>query len=98
MTVIIGIDPHKASHTACAIDDNERELAQVQVRAGRRQLEEFVAWAQPFPHRRVGDRVRQRARLSARPAAHRGGRVRVDVPATLSSRMRVLVDRPVEQE
>ena len=29
MTVIIGIDPHKASHAACAIDDNEHELAQL---------------------------------------------------------------------
>ena len=27
MSVIIGIDPHKASHAACAIDDSEQELA-----------------------------------------------------------------------
>ena len=33
MTVIIGIDPHKVSHAACAIDNNEHELAQLQVRA-----------------------------------------------------------------
>ncbi len=26
MTVIIGVDPHKASHTAVAIGDDEREL------------------------------------------------------------------------
>ena len=38
--MIIGIDPHKASHAACAIDENERELAQLSVRAGHRQLDQ----------------------------------------------------------
>ena len=34
MTVIIGIDPHKVSHAACAIDNNEQELAQLQCGPG----------------------------------------------------------------
>ena len=29
MNVIIGVDPHKASHTAVAVDDREDELAQM---------------------------------------------------------------------
>ena len=33
MTVIIGIDPHKASHTAVAIGCDERRLAEIGVRA-----------------------------------------------------------------
>jgi hypothetical protein len=33
MTVIIGIDPHKLSHAACAIDMNEHELGALQLRA-----------------------------------------------------------------
>jgi hypothetical protein len=33
MTVIIGVDPHKATHTAVAICGDERELAKVTVRA-----------------------------------------------------------------
>lgn len=33
MHVMIGIDPHKASHTAVAIDEREDELASVKVRA-----------------------------------------------------------------
>ena len=33
MTVIIGIDPHKASHTAVVIDCDEHELAKIRVRA-----------------------------------------------------------------
>jgi hypothetical protein len=37
MTVIIGIDPHKASHTAVAIGCDERQLAEIKVRATCRQ-------------------------------------------------------------
>ena len=33
MTVIIGIDPHKASHTAVAIGRDEQQLAEIKVRA-----------------------------------------------------------------
>jgi hypothetical protein len=36
MEVVIGVDPHKASHHAFAIDDREAELAQLSVRATRR--------------------------------------------------------------
>ena len=33
MKVIIGIDPHKSSHTAVAIGCDERQLAEIRVRA-----------------------------------------------------------------
>jgi hypothetical protein len=33
MNVMIGIDPHKASHTAVAIDGGEDQLSSVKVRA-----------------------------------------------------------------
>jgi hypothetical protein len=33
MSVIIGMDPHKASHTAEAIGGDEREVAKITVRA-----------------------------------------------------------------
>ena len=29
--VVVGIDPHKHSHTAVAVDDNGRELGQITV-------------------------------------------------------------------
>ena len=32
--VMIGVDPHKRSHTATMLDQRERELARVTVRAG----------------------------------------------------------------
>ena len=50
--VIIGVDPHKASHTAVAIGSDEVELASLKVRATRRQVDQLVAWAEPFPARR----------------------------------------------
>ena len=33
MPVMIGIDPHKASHTAVAIDDKETVLGELRVRS-----------------------------------------------------------------
>ena len=36
MTVVIGVDPHKGSHTAVAIDDDEQQLASIEVRSGPR--------------------------------------------------------------
>jgi hypothetical protein len=33
MAVIIGVDPHKATHTAVAIDRTEAELGRAKIRA-----------------------------------------------------------------
>ena len=51
MTVIIGIDPHKASHTAVAIGCDERQLAEIKVRATCRQTAQLLAWAEPLGER-----------------------------------------------
>jgi hypothetical protein len=48
MSVIIGINPHKALHAACAIDERETELGRLQIRSGPRQINELLAWATPF--------------------------------------------------
>ena len=74
MTVMIGIDPHKATHTAVAIDGREVELGRLKVRASKRQIAQLLAWADGVRGADVGDRVRRRARLSARAAARRRGR------------------------
>jgi transposase len=52
MTVIIGVDPHKASHTAVAIGDDEGELGRTRVRATRRQVPQLLAWAHQLGARR----------------------------------------------
>ena len=51
MTVMIGIDPHKASHTAVAIDNTECVLDELRVRACSKQTDQLRAWAAPFPDR-----------------------------------------------
>jgi transposase len=48
MSVMTGIDPHKATHTAVAIDPSEGELGRVQVRASRLQVEQLLSRAEPF--------------------------------------------------
>lgn len=51
MHVIIGIDPHKATHTAVAIGDREDEISRLKVRATRDQVAKLLTWAAPFPSR-----------------------------------------------
>jgi len=90
MAVIIGIDPHKLSHAASAIDNNEHELAQLHVRAGQHQLELLLGWAQPFSERRWA--IESAAGLGYLLAQQLvgAGECVMDVPATLSSRVRLL--------
>jgi transposase len=90
MSVIIGIDPHKALHAACAIDRTEVELSKLQVRTGPRQLSELLAWAAPFECRTWAiESAGGLGYLLAQQLVARGEHV-VDVPATLSARVRVL--------
>lgn len=51
MTVMIGVDPHKGSHTAVAVDGGEQSLAELRVRSGPKQLERLLKWAERFPER-----------------------------------------------
>ena len=48
---IIGIDPHKGSHTAVAIDGEERLVGELLVGADRRQRERLLCWAEAFEPR-----------------------------------------------
>jgi transposase len=49
--VMIGIDPHKGSHTAVAIGADEEPLGQVRVRASAAQATKLMAWAADWPDR-----------------------------------------------
>ena len=90
MSVMIGIDPHKALHAACAIDETESELAEVVVRSGPRQLSELLGWAVGFECRTWAiESAGGLGYLLSQQLLTRGERV-VDVPATLSSRVRLL--------
>ena len=90
MTVIIGIDPHKATHTAVAIDCDETELATITVRATRRQTDRLLGWAEPFEKRTWAiESAGGLGYLLAQQLVDAGEHV-LDVPATLASRVRVL--------
>jgi transposase len=90
MSVMIGIDPHKATHTAVAIDGGEGELARVRVRASRLQVEQLLSWAEPFEARTWAvESAPGLGYLLAQQLVAAGETV-LDVPATLAARVRVL--------
>src|SRR5260221_9765498 len=49
--VMIGVDPHKGSHTAVAIGSDEERLGQLRVRASASQAQRLVKWAAAWPER-----------------------------------------------
>jgi transposase len=90
MSVIIGIDPHKGSHAAAAVDAREVALAEIEVRSSRRQTRELLAWARRFPARRWAiESANGHGYLLAQQLVAAGEHV-VDVPSTLAARVRVL--------
>ena len=92
--MVIEIDPHKASHTAVAIDEGKDELSSVKVRATRRQVEQLLTWAEPFEKRTWAiEYVGGLAHLLARQLVA-GGEEVLDVPTTLASRVRGCAGRP----
>jgi transposase len=90
VTVIVGIVPHEASRAACAIDEHEQEVAQLSVCAGGKQLAQLLGWACPFPERTWAiESAGGLGYLLGQQLVAAGENV-VDVPATLSSRVRLL--------
>jgi hypothetical protein len=49
--VMIGVDPHKGSHTAVAISPAEEPLGELRVRACAAQAERLLDWAAGWPQR-----------------------------------------------
>jgi transposase len=90
MEVMIGVDPHKGSHTATMLDRGQRELRQITVRAGRRQVEQLLEWADGYTARTWAvEAVGGMGYLLSQQLVAAGETV-LDVPATLASRVRVL--------
>lgn len=88
--VIIGIDPHKASHTAAALDDGAQPLGHLRVRADKTMLSGLLAWAHGWPERTWAiEGAQGLGRLLAQQLLAAGERV-VDVPAALAARARLL--------
>ena len=88
--VMIGVDPHKGSHTAVVIGPAEEPLGELRVRASAGQAEKLVAWAADWPERTWA--VEGAAGLGRLLAQHLvAARERVlDVQPKLASRVRLL--------
>ena len=90
MAVMIGVDPHKGSHTAVALDDNEEFLGELRVRSAANQVERLVAWAAPFEERTWAiEGAGGLGYLLAQQLVAAGERV-VDVQPKLAARVRLL--------
>jgi transposase len=90
MTVMIGVDPHKGSHTAVAVDKEERSLAELRVRSGPKQLERLLQWAEQFPDRTWAvENATGLGYLLAQQLVAAGERV-LDVQPKLAARVRLL--------
>jgi transposase len=87
---IIGIDPHKASHTATVIDSDERLLGELRLGADRHQRERLLGWAEAFtPRLWAVEGATGTGALVAQQLVAAGETV-LDVPAALSARVRML--------
>jgi transposase len=51
VAVMIGVDPHKGSHTAVAISPAEEPLGELRVRALVAQAQRLLEWAAAWPQR-----------------------------------------------
>ncbi len=90
MTVMIGIDPHKGSHTTVAVDVGERSLAELRVRSGAKQLDRLLGWAERFPQRTWAvENATGLGYLLAQQLVVAGERV-LDVQPKLAARVRLL--------
>jgi transposase len=90
MKVMIGVDPHKGSHTATMLDRHEHELRQIKVRAGGRQVAELLEWVDGVrPRTWAVESAGGMGYLLAQQLVAAGETV-FNVPATLASRVRVL--------
>jgi len=88
--VMIGVDPHKASHTAVVISAAEEPLGEVRVRACGAQAERLLAWAAPWPARAWAiEGADGTGHLLAQQLLAAGERV-LDVQPKLSARVRLL--------
>ncbi len=86
---IIGVDPHKRSHTAVVLDDGEQIASQQRVTAGPGQVDDLLAWAPGGERVWAIENVNGLGHLLAQQLIARA-EVVIDVPATLSSRARKL--------
>jgi transposase len=97
VAVMIGVDPHMASHTAVAVGADEAVLGQLRVRASAVQAKRLLEWAAAWPERAwVVEGAGGRGRLLAQQLVAAGERV-LDVQPKLAARVRLLAAEAVNK-
>ena len=88
--ITIGIDPHKSSHTAVAIDAAGHKTGQRRFAVNAGTFQQLMRWSEQWPERRFA--VEGAGGLGRTLAQHlaAAGEDVVDVPSTLSARARLL--------
>ena len=95
--VMIGVDPHKGSHTAVAISAAEEPLGELRVRASALQAQRLLAWAAAWPERTWAvEGAGGLGHLLAQQLLAAGERV-LDVQPKLGARVRLLADGAVNK-
>ena len=87
---MIGIDPHKATHTAVAVDDNEVVLDEFRARASTVQAQRLREWAGGFGKREWAVESANGLGYMVAQQLVAAGETVFDVPPVLASRVRVL--------
>jgi transposase len=87
---VIGIDPHKGSHSAAVLDHGEGLVGEIRVRADRGQRQRLLDFAGPFAPRvwAIEGATGTGALLAQQLVA--AGEIVLDVPPRLSARVRAL--------
>jgi transposase len=87
---MIGIDPHKATHTAVAIDEDENVIGEFTLEAADDQVERLCGWADQFTKREWAvESANGLGYLISRQLVAVGETV-FDVPPVLASRVRLM--------
>jgi transposase len=95
--VMIGVDPHKGSHTAVALGAGEAVLGQVRVRASAAQAERLLTWATSWPERTWAvEGAGGLGHLLAQELVAAGEQV-LDVQPKLAARVRLLASGAVNK-
>ncbi|MFF3160100.1 IS110 family transposase [Streptomyces sp. NPDC057910] len=88
--ILIGIGPHKSSHTAVAVDASGHQLAKRRFVVNAGTFRQLMTWCEQWPERRFAiEGAGGLGRSLTQQLAASGEHV-VDVPATLSARARLL--------
>lgn len=89
-SVTIGVDPHKGSHTAAAVDDRREVVAHLRVPANRAGYRTLRRWASRWPEQRRAVESSSGLGRALTQWLLRDGEPVVNVPAKLSARVRLL--------